>query len=164
MPHERTTSSTRPAPGSTIGYGAACACCASRRQVLRAAGAAALVPAGSLALAGCGQGSTSASEPTVGADGTVTVPADDTPVGGSTYYPDAKIVVTHPAEGDYRAFDATCPHQGCATSGSDDGVLVCPCHGSQFDAATGDVVQGPAETGLTALTATLDGGDLQIRG
>ncbi len=166
MSDGRTTATTPDgpaAPGSTVGD-AAGGCCASRRQVLRGAGALALVPGAAAVLAACGDGGSSASAPTVAADGTVTVPAGDTAVGGATYYADAKVVVTQPAEGDYRAFDATCPHQGCATSAVDDGVLVCPCHGSQFDAATGDVVRGPAETGLTAMTVTLDGGDLQIRG
>jgi Rieske Fe-S protein len=146
------------------GSGPACSCCTSRRQVLRAAGVAALVPAAGAILAGCGDGGGSASEPTVSPDGTVTVPAADTIVGGATYYADATVVVTQPTEGDFRAFDATCPHQGCAASAFEDGVLVCPCHGSQFDPSTGEVVHGPAETGLTALTATLDGGELQIRG
>ncbi|GAA1182809.1 Rieske (2Fe-2S) protein [Ornithinimicrobium humiphilum] len=145
------------------GPGAARTCCASRRQVLRAAGATALVPAGVTALAGCGPDG-GGSEPTVADDGTVTVPAADTPVGGATYYADPGLVVTQPTEGEFHAYDATCPHQGCAASLFEDGRVVCPCHGSAFDPATGDVVDGPAETGLTARTVTLDGGDLQIRG
>jgi len=46
------------------------------------------------------------------------------------------------------AFADECPHAGCALSsdGEPDGaVLICNCHGSEFDLATGAVVQGPAE-------------------
>jgi len=30
-------------------------------------------------------------------------------------------------------------------------VIICPCHGSQFNASTGAVEVGPAPTGLTKL-------------
>jgi Rieske Fe-S protein len=162
MSHPR-TEATAPVAPLLPGSGRGCSCCTTRRQVLRAVGAAALVPGAGAVLAGCGDGGGSVSEPTV-ADGTVTVPAADTPVGGASYYADAKVVVTQPTEGDYQAFDSTCPHQGCPTSGFEGGVLVCPCHGSRFDPSTGEAVHGPAESGLRVLTVTLDGGNLQIRG
>jgi thiosulfate dehydrogenase [quinone] large subunit len=55
--------------------------------------------------------------------------------------------------GKFLAFDAVCPHAGC-TVGYDQsaGLLVCPCHGSQFNAATGAVESGPAPTGLKPVT------------
>ena len=159
MPDRPTDVTSLPAPGAGAG-----GCCASRRQVLRAGGAAALAPLAAGALAACGGGGGSPSTAQVADDGTVTVPSGDTPVGGATYYADPKVVVTQPTEGDYRAFDATCPHQGCATSSFEAGVLRCPCHGSEFDPATGEVLGGPAQTGLTALAASLDGGDVVIRG
>ena len=164
MPHQPTAASTTPParPLPTAGPAGESSCCASRRQVLRAAGVAALAPATAGVLSACGP--ERSREATVATDGSVSVPAADTPVGGATYYGDAQLVVTQPAEGDFRAFDATCPHQGCATSDVDDGVLVCPCHGSRFDPSTGEVVQGPAETGLAARSVTLDGSDLVIRG
>ena len=45
-----------------------------------------------------------------------------------------------------------CPHAGC-TVGYDAAqkVIACPCHGSQFNAATGAVEVGPAATGLKKL-------------
>ena len=42
------------------------------------------------------------------------------------------------------AFSATCTHQGCTVGPVRDGRIVCPCHGSEFDARTGAVVRGPA--------------------
>lgn len=139
-------------------------CCASRRHLLRAAGVATLATAGAGALSACGPGGGDGAGASVAEDGTIRVPADDTDVGGATYYSDPKVVVTQPTAGDFRAFDATCPHQGCSTSVFTDGQIVCPCHGSAFDPTTGDVRRGPAETGLAALQVSLDGGDVLIRG
>ncbi|QFG68749.1 Rieske (2Fe-2S) protein [Ornithinimicrobium pratense] len=132
----------------------------TRRAVLGcAAGAAAILSA-------CG-GDRDASTPTVEADGAVRVPLADTPVGGSTYYPgaSARIVVTQPSEGRWLAYDATCTHEGCMTSATDDdGNLVCPCHGSVFDPASGEPVAGPAQEPLATLAVEVDGEDLLIRG
>ncbi|WP_131104965.1 ubiquinol-cytochrome c reductase iron-sulfur subunit [Ornithinimicrobium sufpigmenti] len=135
----------------------------TRRAVLGggcAAGAAALLSA-------CGGDSGGGSTPTVDADGALRVPLADTPVGGSTYYPQAsaRVIVTQPSEGRWLAYDATCTHEGCMTSSTDDdGNLVCPCHGSVFDPASGAPVSGPAQEPLVALTVEVDGEDLLIRG
>ena len=139
------------------------ACCASRRQVLQGAGAVTVATASAGLLSACG-GSSSPSAASTAADGAVVVPAADTEVGGSTYYPDAKVIVSQPQDGTFVAFDSTCPHQGCRVSDTYGGDLLCPCHGSRFDPATGDVVEGPATTGLTVLEVTAEGGDLLIRG
>lgn len=40
------------------------------------------------------------------------------------------------------ALSGTCTHQGCAVA-LQKALLVCPCHGSVFQAATGAVVMGP---------------------
>jgi thiosulfate dehydrogenase [quinone] large subunit len=61
-------------------------------------------------------------------------------------------IVIRPRSATFVAFDAVCPHAGC-TVGYDPSakVIVCPCHGSQFNASTGAVEVGPAPTGLTKL-------------
>ena len=48
------------------------------------------------------------------------------------------------------AFQDTCTHRGCAlTEGSLNGSAVtCPCHGSVFDVATGEVLRGPAREAI----------------
>ena len=56
------------------------------------------------------------------------------------------IVVRH-SDGSLAAFSAVCTHAGCQVEYAS-GMLVCPCHGSEFDASTGAVIQGPAVTPL----------------
>jgi uncharacterized membrane protein YphA (DoxX/SURF4 family) len=51
------------------------------------------------------------------------------------------------------AYNAICPHMGCTAGySSSSKVIVCPCHGSQFQVATGAVIEGPAPHGLTKLS------------
>ena len=70
------------------------------------------------------------------------------PVGGGTVFPDQGVVITQPDAGEFRAFSATCTHQGCAVDTVSDGTISCPCHGSRFAVADGSVVDGPAESPL----------------
>jgi thiosulfate dehydrogenase [quinone] large subunit len=89
--------------------------------------------------------------------GTAVVLAKNVPVGGSATFTDPSsgdpCVVIQAKAGKFLAFDAVCPHAGC-TVGYDQSaaLLVCPCHGSQFNATTGAVEQGPASTGLKPIT------------
>lgn len=131
----------------------------SRRQILH--GCALALGTGSLAACGGDSSPTSGTS----ADGGISVPLADTEVGSSTYYDDAEIIVSRPTEGEVVVFDATCPHQGCMVSTTDgDGALVCPCHGSTFAFDTGEVVAGPATTGLSTRSAQIDGEDVLISG
>lgn len=43
-----------------------------------------------------------------------------------------------------RAFSTSCTHAGCRLGKSTGTVLYCGCHGSQFDAASGNPLKGPA--------------------
>ena len=92
------------------------------------------------------------------------MPAGEVPVGGSRYVADARLVVSRPTEQEVVAFDSTCPHSGCAVSDQDGADLLCPCHGSTFDARTGAVLSGPATTGLTARAARLQDDQIVISG
>lgn len=67
------------------------------------------------------------------------------------------VVVTKDAAGTIHAFSATCTHQGCTVSSVAGGAIVCPCHGSKFDASTGAVLQGPATRPLPAVTVAVQG-------
>lgn len=130
--------------------------------------AALVVPAGGvLALSACGGDSGGSGESTSSSAGSgdaaaagVSVPTADVPVGGGVVQD--RVVVTQPTEGEFKAFDATCPHQGCAVAKVESGTITCPCHGSTFDASTGDVTGGPAQKGLTAKEATVDGDTVTV--
>lgn len=82
----------------------------------------------------------------------------DVPVGGSI---DATIdgqpaLIAQPTAGSVVAFSAVCTHQGCivAAAGAE---FDCPCHGSRYDAATGEVLQGPAPDPLTPIPVAVSG-------
>lgn len=64
-------------------------------------------------------------------------------------------VVHRHADGSVQAWDARCTHLGCRLDRVADGVVVCPCHGSRFDAA-GRVLAGPATRALQPLRVTAD--------
>ena len=132
-----------------------------RRDVLRVAGAAAVaVPV----LTACGRGSEPTGSSTTAADGAVRLDVTGLEEGQSRVYPSARVVVSLPSGQDYVVFDSRCPHQGCAVSEREDDKLVCPCHASYFDPATGEVLSGPAATGLTVVPSSVEGSEIVIRG
>lgn len=97
-------------------------------------------------------------------------PARAVQAGGGRLYQagGAPVVVTHPSSGTYRAFNGICPHAGCTCSGmpvpNDPArtTILCPCHGSEFNATTGAVVRGPAAKGLAPLRLRVSRGRLLL--
>jgi Rieske Fe-S protein len=73
------------------------------------------------------------------------------------------VVLTQDSSGGVHAVSATCTHQGCTVGSPQRGVVSCPCHGSQFDAATGRVLRGPATRPLPAVTVHVQGNQI-VRG
>ncbi|WP_084699707.1 Rieske (2Fe-2S) protein [Streptacidiphilus anmyonensis] len=129
-------------------------CC--RRQLLRGAAAVGIAGAGVAVLSACG-GSSSASAQ----KGPVTLgPTSDVPVGGGKVYRDQQVVVTQPSAGTFKAFSAICTHAGCVVDGVDNGLITCPCHGSQFKTTDGSVAQGPAQTALPSIPVAVQNGKL----
>lgn len=96
-----------------------------------------------------------------GSSSSTTVSAADVPVGGGTIV-EEKFVVTQPADGDFKAFSAICTHNGCVVASVKDNTIQCDCHGSQFDAETGEVVQGPATEALATETISVEGDEITI--
>ena len=98
--------------------------------------------------------------------GTVIGAASQVAVGGAGSFNDPgtgdPALVIQPKSGTFVAFDAVCPHAGCIVQYDQaDRLIVCPCHGSVFNANTGDVEQGPAPTGLKRITIA-EGSDGQL--
>ena len=79
------------------------------------------------------------------------------PVGGCFVNADAKVVVTQPTEGDFKAFSAVCTHQGCLVESSSDGEIPCPCHLSHFSLEDGSPLSGPASAPLAPVEISVDG-------
>jgi nitrite reductase/ring-hydroxylating ferredoxin subunit len=82
--------------------------------------------------------------------GTVLGMASAVPVGGGMVFTAAKVVVTQPTKGEFKAFSAICTHVGCLCNQVADGTINCPCHGAKFKITDGSVVAGPAPTPLAA--------------
>ncbi|MFZ5662144.1 MAG: FAD-dependent oxidoreductase [Pseudomonadota bacterium] len=60
-----------------------------------------------------------------------------------------RVAVHRDSAGHLHAFNARCPHIGCAVHwNARETTWDCPCHGSRFAAATGEVLNGPAPHGL----------------
>jgi len=143
----------------------------NRRQVV--VGAAGIV--GIAALAACSseekaeggseEGQTSAAASTTAAAASdALIATSEVPEGGGVIVSanGQAYAVTQPTKGEFKCFSAVCPHQGCNCNAVQDGQIVCPCHGSMFAIATGDVTQGPATTGLTAEKITVSGSSISL--
>ena len=95
-----------------------------------------------------------------GAEGVVAVA--DVPVGGGVIIAAEQIVVTQPAEGDFKAFGSTCTHQGCQVGEVSDGEIRCPCHGSRYSIEDGSVTNGPAPEPLTEVGIAVEGDQIVL--
>lgn len=94
----------------------------------------------------------------------VTLPVAEVPRGSGVILKNKGYVVVQPTEGEFKAFSAICPHQGCEVSNIVDRDIVCGCHGSRFALADGSVKQGPATTGLGPAKVSRDGDTLTVEG
>lgn len=131
--------------------------CLSRRHAL-------LLPASAVGLGGlaaCGpqdEGFGTA-EPVRADDGTISL--DDVPENGSTLVnfggEQPFVLLVRGAGEDLAAYSGYCTHNGCALAQKDT-ELDCPCHGSKFDAATGEVLVGPATRQLPEVAVVVENG------
>lgn len=83
----------------------------------------------------------------------------EVPDGGGIVVEEANVVIVRDGE-DIHAFSAICTHQGCIVSSVEDGSITCPCHGSVFDAGTGEPTQGPATRPLTTVAVQVQGEEI----
>ncbi|MGW1891849.1 Rieske (2Fe-2S) protein [Streptomyces sp. NPDC002004] len=133
---------------------------ASRRTVLRGA---ALVPAAGLGITACAAPDDGKSH-----SGPATPvelgPESELPKGGVKLYRNENVVVSRGKDGSLKGFDTHCTHQGCAIRDLRGTELVCPCHGSKFDATNGQVLGGPASVPLTEVPVSVHGGKIMEGG
>ncbi len=66
---------------------------------------------------------------------------------GVYFYGKAILIREH---NNYKLLSAKCSHLGCRINKTENGKLVCPCHGSRFD-LEGKPIVGPAVNPLTEL-------------
>ncbi len=81
----------------------------------------------------------------------------DVPSGGGTILDEEEVVLTQPADGEFKAFTAVCTHRQCVVTSVSDGTINCDCHGSKFSIEDGSVANGPATSPLEAIAITVDG-------
>ncbi|WP_231918109.1 Rieske (2Fe-2S) protein [Microlunatus sagamiharensis] len=163
----------------------------SRRDVLRTAGIVVVSGGAVLTLAACGaegqagapvptsaaptsaSSSPAASSPSASASAEASseaapsgpsVATADVPTGGGVILDDADYVVTQPSAGTFKAFSKICTHQGCPVTKVANGVIECPCHGSEFSVEDGSVKQGPANKPLAESATTVVGSKVYVTG
>ncbi|MEW1775707.1 Rieske 2Fe-2S domain-containing protein [Streptomyces sp. NPDC086777] len=127
----------------------------SRRTLLRGAAV--------TSVAGLGAAACTAPGGAASADATPTAPVDlgagsEVAEGGARLYRDHNLVVSRSADGALKAYSTICTHAGCPIDRLQGTTLVCPCHGSEFDAVTGKVVRSPATEPLNELPVKESGG------
>ncbi|MER7187108.1 Rieske (2Fe-2S) protein [Streptomyces hyaluromycini] len=121
---------------------------ASRRTVLRGVAV--------TSVAGLGTAACKAPGGAASAEATPTAPVDlgaesEVAKGGARLYREHNVVVSRSADGGLKAYSTICTHAGCPIDKLQGTTLVCPCHGSEFDALTGKVVRSPATEPLNEL-------------
>jgi thiosulfate dehydrogenase (quinone) large subunit len=103
---------------------------------------------------GSGAGSAGSSQgPSLPAGAVKLGPTRAVPNGAAATYTDpgdgSPDILIRDSAGGLTAFSAVCTHAGC-TVGYEGGIIVCPCHGGEFSAETGEVIAGPPPAPLAA--------------
>ena len=76
-----------------------------------------------------------------------------------------KPILVANVDGKCYAIGDKCTHRGCKLSGGtlkENGIVQCPCHGSNFDVKTGNVVKGPAKTPEPAYQVKMEKDDILV--
>jgi Rieske Fe-S protein len=155
--------------GAGVAGAAALAACGGSSTPPTTGGAASSTTAASATSSTASSSSTATSSETSSGSSSAAAPSGtpvktaDVPVGGGVINAQALFVVTQPSAGQFKAFSATCTHQGCAVTRVENGQIVCPCHMSHFDISTGaPSADSQAKSPLPAKTATVSGDSVYI--
>ncbi|WP_193104786.1 Rieske (2Fe-2S) protein [Brachybacterium sp. FME24] len=134
--------------------------CLSRRHALLLPASAAGV--GALAACAPEDEGFGTAEPVRADDGAI--PLDEIPENASTlvnFGGEQPFVLLVRGTGDeIAAYSGYCTHNGCALR-QETAELECPCHGSKFDAASGEVLVGPATRHLPEVDVVVTEGLLR---
>lgn len=133
----------------------------SRRTALIAGAAGAGALSASVAACGNTDGPARTAPTGSGPAGDVVAKVADIPVGGAVSA-DAggrPVIVSRPTAATVKCFSAICTHQGCTVM-PQGAKLVCPCHGSVYNAFTGAVIQTPAPSPLPAVAVKVQHGEV----
>lgn len=95
--------------------------------------------------------------------GTVTAgKLDDFPPGSMTHIANGRFYLSRLEDGGFLAIYQRCTHLGCNVPwDQEQGMLVCPCHSSQFD-VHGDVLNPPAPRPLDLFRVSIVDGDVRV--
>ncbi|MFD8306677.1 Rieske 2Fe-2S domain-containing protein [Streptomyces sp. NPDC059690] len=129
----------------------------SRRTVLSCA---ALTPVAGLGLAACSPGAGAEGAPATPTAPVEVGPGSDVAKGSAALYRDHNVVVSRAEDGSLKAYSTLCTHAGCPIDKLEGTTLVCPCHGSEFDARTGKVLRSPATEPLRELSVRTANGQI----
>lgn len=137
------------------------------RRGLIVAGSATVAGASAFALAACSptteEPTATDSQPEGLQPGTELAALADIPVGGSVgvQVGGSAVLLSQLEEGEAKAFSAICRHQGCVVAAAG-ASLDCPCHGSRYDAATGEVLNGPSTLPLISIEVKVADGRVVV--
>jgi Rieske Fe-S protein len=129
----------------------------NRRQVLCGLMVGLLAPAG---LVACTNGNVRRNGVGDAKSGAVLAKVSDIAVGGGALVnsgTNGQLLLCQPSKGVFTAYNPTCTHLGNTVDPPQHDVITCPAHGSQFDAASGDVERGPAQTPLASVKVNVVG-------
>jgi nitrite reductase/ring-hydroxylating ferredoxin subunit len=76
-----------------------------------------------------------------------------------------RITLAH-VDGEFFAVDDACTHKQCSlgTEGALDGsVIICGCHGAQFDVTSGKVLAPPAVSNVQSYEVKVEHGGVYVR-
>jgi Rieske Fe-S protein len=137
---------------AVAGVGVTAAACSSSNTAAQGSAAQTAAAAGGTTAAAGGS--------TTAAGSGTSVATSKVPVDGGFVDSSAKVVVTQPSAGEYKAFTAVCTHAGCTVASVSNNVIQCPCHGSQYSAKDGSVIQGPATSPLASVSVKVSGSNI----
>ncbi|MBO1751842.1 Rieske (2Fe-2S) protein [Actinotalea sp. BY-33] len=132
----------------------------NRREALAVSGM--VVGVGALAACARGGPGPAAPDPDAPTASGALVALDAVPIGGAvvvTGSAGGPVVVSRTGQDDVVGLSGVCTHQGCTVAAEGE-ELVCPCHQSVFDPATGENLEGPATEPLATIELRLEDGQV----